>query len=180
MSPAAFEWRLTARLPLTLLAALAMLVPSAAEASDKVANKLRGTVVLSTMPFPTAFKSDRAFIKKMKRVDTKRFVYGTEDKIPVEFMAFFARSYTVTEFTVTIFDVTERREMIKTFPVYPQQRKTRILAASMRIDIDTFEEEHTFLMVVQPTYGGPVIAETKFAVKAGKDGPRKKKQEALP
>ncbi len=160
--------RTTALLSLLSLA----IAPVSAEASDRVANKLKGRIVLSTKPFPTSFASDKAFIKKMRRIDTKAFEYGEGKKIGVEFMAFFARAYTVTEFTVTIFDLTERREMVSTFPVYPQQRTTRILASFVRLGRDTFEEEHRFLMVVQPTYGGPVIAETQFAIKAGKGRPK--------
>lgn len=158
---------------LTVLAVFALLAPNLSHASDKVAKRLKGKIVLSTNPFPTSFKSDAAFIKKMKRVDTKQFKYGTEDKISVEFMAFFARAYTVTEFTVTIFDITEKRRMVTTFGVYPEQRTTRILASGTRFKIAEMEEEHRFLMVVQPTYGGPVIAETQFAIKAGPGGPRK-------
>ncbi len=158
--------------------ALAMLLAPSAAQANKVANKLKGKIILSPKAFPSSFASDKAFIKHMRRADTKRFTYGESQKIGVEFMAFFARKYTVTEFTVTIFDITERREMVTTFPVYPQQRETRILASFVRLEPDAFQEEHRFLMVVQPTYGGPVIAETQFAIKAGKRG--KKKAPAKP
>ena len=143
-----------------------LLAPSVALGSKQVARKLKGRIILSQKPFPTSFKNDRSFVKHMKRVDTKRFVYGDSEKISVEFMAFFARSYAVTEFTATVFDVTERREMVTTFPIYPQQRKTQILASYFSMDKASFEVEHQYLMVVQSTYGGPVIAEAKFAIKA--------------
>lgn len=156
--------------------ALSLLLAPATAQANPVADKLKGRIILSTKPFPASFPNDKTFIKHMRRADTKKFEYDDSQKISVEFMAFFARKYTVTEFTVTLFDVTERREMVDTFPVYPGQRETRILASAVRLEPDPFQEEHRFLMVIQPTYGGPVIAETQFAIKAGK----KKKAPATP
>lgn len=148
------------------------LLAAPAAHAKKPADKFAGKIILSTKPFPTSFKNDAAFIAHMKKVDTKGFKYGDKDTISVELMAFFARPYNSTEFTVTIYDVTEGRTTAATFPIYPAQKNTRILASGMTLDRATFGEERAFLVTITAAYGGPIIAETKFSIKAGPDGPK--------
>ncbi len=147
-----------------------------AQAGSKAARRLKGKVILSQKPFPTSFKSDKAMVKHMKRIDTKRFKFNEHGKISVEIMAFFARAHTATEFTVTIYDVTERRRTVESFPIYPGQRSTQILASFVRLEAapvdadpldDGFKAERRYHLVVTKTYGGPVLAETTFAIKRG-------------
>lgn len=144
---------------------------SVAEAKGP-ADKFKGKIILSTKAFPTSFKSDAAFIKHMKRAETKGFRYEGKAEINVEFMAFFARPYANTEFTVTIYDMTEGRTLVYSFPVYPGQKNTRILASGTSLDKATFAEERSYLMVVTPSYNGPIIAETTFSIKADPNAPK--------
>lgn len=151
-------------LPLFLLL---LTVPTAAQAR-KPADALKGKIVLSTKPFPVRFKSDAAFIRHMRKVDTKAFRFDGADKIGVEFMAFFARPVTTTQLTAKIYDVTERRQLRDTFPVYPGQRNTRILASYFEMKADKFEVERRYHMVLTAGFKGRVLAETTFAIKADK------------
>lgn len=151
---------------------LTLLLAAPAAHAKAPADHFKGKIILSTKPFPTSFKNDAAFIKHMKRADTRGFKYGEKDTMNIEFMAFFARPYTSTGYTVTIYDVTQGRTSVATFPIYPDQKSTRILASGMTLDLATFQEEKAYLMVVTATYGGPIIAEANFSIKAGPDGPR--------
>ncbi len=152
---------------LPIAALLCLLVPAASHADQaKVAKKLKTRVILSQKPFPYRFKSDAAFVKHMKRADRKSFQYDEKDRIRLEFMAFFARPYQSTEFTVTVYDVTEKRELKDSFPIAPEQRQTQILSSFISLKKDDYDVERRIHMIVQPTYGGPIIAETTFAIKA--------------
>jgi hypothetical protein len=153
----------------------ACLAPMGAQAKSP-ADKFRGKIILSKHPFPTGFPSDKAFIRHMKKVDTKSFRFKERDNIPVEFMAFFSAPYQATEFTARIFDITERGKthVVAEFPIYPNQRKTRILASGTLLDKGTFEEEHRYHMVVLVGMRGKALAETRFAIKADPKAKRKR------
>lgn len=149
--------------------AVALLFTPMTAAAKKPADYFRGKIILSTRPFPTSFKGDKQFISHMKKVNTKGFTYPESGNINVEFMAFFGRAYKVTEFTVQIFDMTEGyRKEVHTFPVYPAQRNTRILASGFMMDKETYEEERRFMMVITMGYRGSIVAETNFSIKRGK------------
>ncbi|MCA9537953.1 MAG: hypothetical protein KC620_03645 [Myxococcales bacterium] len=144
-----------------------LLLSAAGAHARNPADAFKGRIVLSTKPFPARFSSDARFISHMKSVDTKHFAFaGTEEEegVNVEFMAFFARPYTATEFTGTIYDTTEGQRMVTSFPVYPNQRETRILASFMKLDKASFpDEDRQYLFVI--THNTRVIAETKFVIK---------------
>lgn len=132
------------------------------------ADKFKGKIILSTKPFPARFSSDAAFISHLKKADTKGFKFDEKGKVNIEFMAFFSKAHSVTEFTAKVYDITDmsRPGLVTTFPIYPGQKNLRILASGMTLDAGTFDEEHRYLMVITASYQGPGIAETKFAIKA--------------
>lgn len=156
----------------TLLALLLLALPSAAVARDP-ADALKGRVILSTKMFPSRFKSDDAFIQHMKRVDTKAFRYEGAETLNVEFMAFFAEPLQATQLEAKIFDVTERRELKDTFPVYPGGRGLRILASNFEMRASLIEPERRFHLILTEGYRGRVLAETDFVVKASPGQPAK-------
>lgn len=154
------------RLALCALAVTSAAAPSALAAGKKPEDALRGRVILSERAFPASFASDAAFITHMKRVDTKGFKYAGRDKIPVEFMAFFAQPVNVTQLTGTLYDVTERLEMKDTFPIYPGQKGGRVLASYFELRRDAHEAERRYKLVITSGFRGLVLAETDFAIKA--------------
>lgn len=148
-------------------AALVTATPVAAEAAGrKPEDVLKRRVILSEKPFPASFKSDAAFISTMKQYDTKGFKYAGREKIPVEFMAFFAEPVNLTQLTGSVYDVTERLEMKDTFPIYPGQRGGRVLASYFELRKDNLEPERRYKFVITTGYRGLVLAEADFAIKA--------------
>ncbi|MSP71830.1 MAG: hypothetical protein EXR76_06565 [Myxococcales bacterium] len=129
------------------------------------ADVLKGRIILAQRPFPTRFKSEAEMATFMKRTDMKGFKFGEGDKIPIEFMAFFAQPIAVTQLTGTVYDVTEGLEMKDTFPIYPGDRGTRVLASFMELRRETFEVERRYKFVITTGFRGTVLAETDFAIK---------------
>lgn len=147
--------------------ALTLLATTPVEAAGKKPeDALRGRVILSETPFPASFKNDAAFIAHMKRVDTKVFKFAGRDKVPVEFMAFFAEPINVTQLQGTIYDTTERLDRKTDFPIYPAGKGGRVLASFFSMDKAGFEAERQYKMVITTGYRGVVLAETDFVVKA--------------
>ena len=70
----------------------------------------KGKIILSKRPFPFRFKSDKALIRHMKRVNSKSFRYDEEGNINIEFMAFFARPQSGSQFSATSSSRTPRPE----------------------------------------------------------------------
>ncbi len=152
------------RVPFVVLAALLCALPLAAQAKDP-ADVFKGRIVLSTKPFPVRFSSDAAFIAHMKKVDTKAFKYEGAEALNVEFMAFFAEPVQTTQLEAKIYDVTERRELKDTFPVYPGGRGQRTLASNFELRADTLDTERRYHIVLTEGFRGRVLAETEFVVK---------------
>lgn len=159
----------TLKLPAFIRAGLWLLVfsfvlgPSLGWA-NKPANTFKGKVVLSPMPFPTSFKSDAAFIAHMKKVQKTHFEYGESGKIDLELMAFFAQEQVGSEFTCRILDVTEEPTTVLDFPIYPADKKNRILASGTTLYRDKLPPERNYHLVVSKTYNGPVLAEVRFSI----------------
>ncbi len=148
------------------LAAALCLFAADAEAR-KPADVFKGKIIMSTKPFPARFGSDRRFVSHMRKVDTDTFTYADEaESLNIEFMAFFRRAYGGTEFPAMVYDITEGRRKVATFPIYPDptQKSTRILASYARLTKDQFpDESRKYEMVI--TSGGKIIAKTKFSIK---------------
>ncbi|MCA9526314.1 MAG: hypothetical protein KC549_08455 [Myxococcales bacterium] len=149
-----------------LLAATLLLLSLAAPAGAKktAEDRLGGKIILSTKMFPRQFASDGAMVAHMKKAHTKAFRYDESGKIEVEFMAFFARPHTTTEFTGTIYDVTEGRQVAGTFPIYPAQKETRVLQSGMTLNRETYAAERRYLFVITNGYRGAVLAEANFVL----------------
>jgi hypothetical protein len=152
------------RVSFVVLAALLCALPLAAQAKEP-ADVFKGRIVLSTKPFPIRFKSDADFIAHMKKVDTKAFKYEGAEALNVEFMAFFAEPVQATQLEAKIYDITERRELKDTFPVYPGGRGMRTLASNFELRSDLLDTERRYHIVLTEGFRGRVLAETEFVVK---------------
>ena len=160
--------------------------PQAAEAR-KPADVFKGKIVLSKWPFPTSFKSDRQFIKHMKRVNTKTFEYDDEGQVQIELMAFFRRTQKGREFTARLFETTSGQKFLFDFPIYPAQDKNRILASGTTLkraemlgdekDALVQPKARSYLLVISKTANSKVLAETKFVIKQSKAEKAKIKQQ---
>jgi hypothetical protein len=155
-----------ARLLTASIALPSMAVAPAVAAGKKPEDALKGRIILSERPFPASFANDAAFIAHMKKSDTKGFKYAGRDKIPLEFMAFFADPINVTQLQGTVYDVTERLDRKADFPIYPAGKGGRVLASYFALNKDTFEPERRYKMVITTGYRGVVLAEADFAITA--------------
>jgi hypothetical protein len=142
---------------------LLLAVPAIAKKTPE--DVFKGEIILSTQVFPRQFASDSAMISHMKKAHTKLFRYTEKASINVEFMAFFARLHTTTEFTGTLYDVTEGRQLVSSFPIYPAQRETRVLQSGFTLDREKYPAERHYLFVITNGYRGLVIAEANFTLK---------------
>ena len=153
---------------LSALAALALLATlvgfGGAAHAQKPADVFKGKVVLAATPFPTGFKSDKAFVAHMKKVDRKVFEYDETGKFDLELMAFFAKPQTNSQFTCRILDITEGATTVADFPIYPAQKETRILASGASINREKFPPDRRYHLVISGTYNGPVLAEARFTI----------------
>ena len=132
----------------------------------KPADVFGGEVILSTQPFPTRFKSDKAFVKHMKKVRTREFRYGEKDFIDVELMAFFNRTLVATEVVCKVLNLSDRKQLVTQFSIYPASRKNRILASSFRINKDLFAPEKTYQLYLE--HGSKTLAQVRFSVRKPK------------
>ena len=170
---------MTRRFPALLLAGLLLLAFSSSSHARKPARVFAGKVILSKTPFPGAFKSDRAFIRHMKKVNTRKVFYPTSGPLNLEFMAFFGKAYRATEFVAIVYDLSDRGRQATSFPIMPNQRATQILASGFSMTKDNFPVEHQYRLVI--SLGGRILAETRFAIKETKAerAARKAKEKAL-
>lgn len=125
---------------------------------------LYGKIILSTQPFPMSFASKKKMVKALKKLHTTKLMYNEEGFIDVEFMGFFRRQQIATEFTATLYDITEKRVLLDNFPIYPSQRKTQILASGMRFKLEQMEPMRNYHLTMTTTFGGPVLAEVEFTI----------------
>ena len=145
-----------------IIGSLIMLVGGLAY-GRKPADVFSGKVIISTTPFPSGFKNDRAFIRHMKKVNKKAVRYPASNRLSIEFMGFFGRTYAATEYTCLIYNVTERNKLVTSFPIYPEARENRILASGFQIGRDEFPEERHYRLII--SLNGRILAETTFAIK---------------
>ena len=132
----------------------------------KPADVFGGEIILSTRPFPTSFKSDKAFVKHMKKVRTREFRYGEKDFIDVELMAFFNRTLVATEVVCKVINLSDRKQLVTQFSIYPASRKNRILASSFRITKEFFLPEKTYQLYLE--HGNKTLAQVRFSVRKPK------------
>ncbi|MEE2789115.1 MAG: hypothetical protein VX589_17400 [Myxococcota bacterium] len=154
------------------------LLATPAHARDP-ADVFAGKVILSTKPFPASFKSDRAFVRFMKKANQKSVYYPKSNYLNLEFMGFFGRTYAATEYTCLVYNVTDRNKLVRSFPIYPESRENRILASGFRISRDVFPEEKTYRLIV--SLNGRALAETVFSIKENAENRRARlaKEKAL-
>ena len=143
------------------------------------ADVFAGKVVLSTKPFPARFKNDRAFVRYMKKANKKVVYYPKSNTLNLEFMGFFGRAYAATEYTCLVYNVTDRNQLVTSFPIYPESRENRILASGFRISRDVFQEERKYRLII--SLNGRALAETTFAIKESTQNRRERlaKEKAL-
>jgi hypothetical protein len=158
------------RLAFALTAAALLAFAPGSAIAKKPTKVFKGQIILAKWPFPMGFKSDKAFVKHMKRVNTKVFEYDEDGKVEINLMAFFKKARPDRAYSCRVIDTTEGQKALepRTIDAMPNQKKTQILASGVTLYRDDLPwgdyEQRTFVMVITTPYDNHVLAETKFAI----------------
>ena len=126
----------------------------------------KGDIILSKKPFPNDFKSDKAFIKYMNKVDTKVFKQKN-NSWNIEYMAFLLKPNKSTQCAVTIYDITDPKDeyMVTTFAFYPNSKNEQIMASHLALTDPPFKPNRKYLIQFSEKYGKAPLAETEFVLR---------------
>lgn len=157
----AFRTPISMMLTATLL--FAFVPPSQARAPEKV---LKGKIIMSTKRFPSRFKSDKAFVKYMKKVDTKGIRAKEDGSWSFEYMVFARKPVGTIQAAVTFYDITGGgQRFVNTFNFYTTNKKDRIINGHASLSEEkNFKANRKYLMVFARGYGQKALASTKFAL----------------
>jgi hypothetical protein len=124
--------------------------------------KLRGSIVVSTKRFPSQFKSDKAMLKYMKKVNSHEVRAKEGKDWEFEYMAFLRKPVATLQASVTFYDITDKgtQRLVNSFAFYTQQKKDKILNGHSRLSRTRFQKNRKYLMVFSRGYGQPALAKT--------------------
>ena len=136
-------------------------------------DRLAGKVILSPRPFPPSFPSDRAFLKAMKRMDTKVFRATKKGLWEIDFLAFFPVPMEELTCELHFFDRTYKEskgksEHVETRTKFLSRRGERTLASSLRLEAPQYKKDHTYRLIVARRSDRALLAEATFLLR----GPR--------
>ena len=160
-----------------LLVLLGMLLAGFGTAlAIKPEKKFKGEIVISKKRFPSRFKSDRQFVRHMKKVNTHKLTAEGEDDWTFEYMAFLPDPIGTLKAAVTYYDITNpgKKKFINTFAFYPSDNKDKIVAGHAELSMKKFQANHKYLMVFSRGYGQKTLAKTRFVLR--RKGHKKKKE----
>lgn len=153
--------------PVSILTTLAMLISFCPSAFAKKPEKVfKGRIILSKSRFPSRFKTDKAFVKHMKKVDTKSIYASDDGTWSFEYMVFPKKRVGTIQAAVTFYDITSgRKKLVNTFSFYMRNPKDKILNGYASLSKDkNFLPNRKYLMVFSRGYGQSPLATTKFAL----------------
>ena len=124
----------------------------------------RGEVITSAKRLPTQAKSSGAYIKKLKKARTKRFV---EDKAKrswkIHYAAFFRQPLNDLEVTVKLYDISDgRQHLITSFQQYVDERGQGSLIGHVTLERQFFGVNKQILMIFESR--GSRLAMGKFFI----------------
>ncbi len=141
------------------------LSPSAiAKRSRKPEDVFKGDIVLSEKKFPRKFKSDKEFVKHMKKVDTKTFYANEKGEWRFRYMIFSKAPVGTMTAEISYYDITDGNAVkVNTFALYPRDEKDRIISGRAKLKPDgDFEPNKKYKMVFSRGYGHKPLASTEF------------------
>jgi hypothetical protein len=133
----------------------------------KPEKKFKGDIIISEKRFPSRFKSDKHFVRHMKKVHTTKLVAEGDKAWKFEYMAFLPRPVSTLKASITYYDITNpgQKKLVNTFAFYPSDRKEQILAGHAELSAKKFTAGHKYLMVFSRGFGQKSLAETKFGLR---------------
>lgn len=145
----------------------------------KPERKYKGDIIISTTRFPSRFKSDKQFVRHMKKVNTHKLTAQGDESWEFEYMAFLPKPISTLKAAVTYYDITDSgsKKYIETFGFYPGDRKDKILAGHAELSAKKFAPNRKYLMVFSRGFGQKPLATTKFVLR--RKGQKKKENSGV-
>jgi hypothetical protein len=115
---------------------------------DKV---FRGQVITSKKRLPTSAKSKNAYVKKLRKAKTTKFIENKKTKSwKIYFAAFFRKPLNDLEVTVKLYDVTTgRRHLVNSFEQYTEGRGQKTLISSIKLEREYFGVNKKIMIVME-------------------------------
>jgi hypothetical protein len=142
----------------------------ARDPSEKVADVLKGRIVIMLKRAPARFANPSSFIRFLQ-ANRKQHIWpdkNNKKEWRFEFMAFYARPLNDLEVTVKFYDVTEGKKFVAADTFYTPQKGQRILASSMTLNKPRFEVNRKYQMYVLSARQA-VLASTEFWLRGEKE-----------
>jgi hypothetical protein len=138
-------------------------IASAGKAS-KVERKFGGKILLSDKKFPSAAKSEGAYISKLQRQKRIKFWENKATKEwKIHFAAFFKRPLADLEYTIKIYDVSGgSQQLLTSFEQYTDSSDQRSLLSYLILDRKSFGVNKRLMMTIESQ--GRVVAAAKFQI----------------
>ncbi len=149
----------------TILAiAFALLAGASRAEAGKVEKKFGGKILTSDKKFPSAAKSEAAYIAKLKKQSKTQF---REDKAnkqwKVHFAAFFKKPLPDLEYTIKIYDVSGRQQaLLASFEQYTDSGRQTSIISYLELERKTFGVNKALMVTIES--GGRVMAAGRFKI----------------
>jgi hypothetical protein len=150
-----------------LVAAAVTLAMGATAEMAEAANPekvFRGQVITSKKRIPTSAKSKSAYVKKLKKAKSTKFLENKKTKSwKIYFAAFFRKPLNDLEVTVKLYDVTTgRRHLVNSFEQYTEGRGQMSLISSLKLERAYFGVNKRIMIVMESRKS--VLAQGTFTI----------------
>jgi hypothetical protein len=132
-----------------IIAALVIVLSAPAEANPE--RVFRGQILTAAKSFPTAAKSKRAYVRKLKKLRKSKFLENKKKKSwKIYYAAFFRRPLNDLEITVKLYDITDgRKKLVNSYEQYLSERGQRSLISYIEIERQYFGVNKRILMTME-------------------------------
>lgn len=135
------------------------------EAEAKNPEKVfRGQIVTSSKRIPASAKSKNAYIKKLKKLRTKKFWENKKKKSwKIYYAAFFRKALNDLEVTVKLYDITNgKKKLVNSYEQYLSTRGEKSIISNITLEREFFGVNKQILMVMSTR--SYILCSTKFHI----------------
>jgi len=131
--------------------------------ASKVEKKFGGRILTSDKKFPSAAKSESAYIAKLKKQSKAKFWENKEKKEwKIYIAAFFKKPLNDLEYTVKLYDITDGQQLMSSFEQYTDSSGQRSLLTHVVLERQRFGVNKRIMMTIESR--GRVLAVGKFHI----------------
>lgn len=141
-----------------------MIGPAGSAEARNPERVFRGQIITSAKRIPTSAKSKNAYIAKLRKLKTKRFIEDKKKKRwKVYYTAFFRRPLNSLEVTVKIYDLSSGgKHMLTSFEQYMDRRGAKSITSHVVLEREKFGVNKHLLMTMESR--GQILASTRFTI----------------